>query len=232
MFSFAVCDDERKTADDISDRIYNCFVQKNEEISIMKFSDGNSLLGSSEYFDAVFLDVKMPAPDGRETAHLLRNSGFDGFIIFITVLEDYVYDSFEVSPFDFIVKPINAERFQRTLVRLKNSMESRKQTVMIRTNDKKRLIRLCDIVYCEVLNRQIYIHTKDGETVSFYGKIEDFETSLNGNFFKCHRSFIVNLNCIKSFSKNSAEMSDGSLIPISRLRKKEFERALIKQMRE
>lgn len=231
MLNFAVCDDDRKTADEISDRLYSYFKEKNKEINISELYDGNSLLCSSKSFDAVFLDIKMPNPDGMETARLLRKSGFDGFVIFITILEDYVYDSFELSPFDYIVKPINEERFLRTLSRLNNELESQKRTLIIQNNGEKRIIPVNEIVYCEVIDRQSFIHTKSGETISFYEKIENLESSLNRAFFKCHRSYIVNLSYITAFSNGTAHMSDGSLIPVSRLRKNDFEQALIKHMR-
>lgn len=231
MLNFAVCDDDRKTADEISDRLYSYFKEKNKEINISELYDGNSLLCSSKSFDAVFLDIKMPDTDGMETARLLRKSGFDGFVIFITILEDYVYDSFEVSPFDYIVKPINEERFLRTLSRLNNKLESQKRTLIIQNNGEKRIIPVNEIVYCEVIDRQSFIHTKSGETISLYEKIENLEKSLNSAFFKCHRSYIVNLSCITAFSNGTAHMSDGSLIPVSRLRTNDFEQALIKHMR-
>lgn len=231
MLSFAVCDDEIKTADEISGKIYGYFKEKNKQINISEFYDGKSLAGSSEGFDAVFLDVKMPSPNGIETARLLRKAGFDGFIIFITILEDYVYDSFEVSPFDYIVKPINGEKFLRTLMRLDNELEKRNRTLIIQTNGKKRVIYESDIVYCEVIDKRIFIHTQNGEAVSFYGKIESLEDTLGSVFFKCHRSYIVNLGCITAFSNGTVHMSEGSRVPVSRLRKKEFEQALIKQMR-
>lgn len=231
MFCFAVCDDERKAADGISDSICDFFNEKNIRTDITKFYGGSSLLDSPKSFDAVFLDVKMPAPNGMETARFLREAGFDGFIVFITVLEDYVYDSFEVSPFDYIVKPIDRVRFSRTLSRLCNALESKKRTLVIRSDNEKRVLCVNEIVYCEVMDRRIYIHMQSGETVSFYGKMEDFEKMLNSNFFRCHRSYIINPDCVAAFSGGNAHMSDGSLIPVSRLRKKEFEQALIKRMR-
>ena len=231
MFCFAVCDDEIKSADGISERICGYFNEKNIRTDITKFCGGTSLLDSQKNFDAVFLDVKMPAPDGIETAHFLRRSGYDGFIVFITILEDYVYDSFEVSPFDYIVKPVDTERFSRTLSRLSSALERKKRTLVIRSDNEKRVLSANEIVYCEVIDRRIYIHMQSGETVSFYGKMEDVEGLLYNNFFKCHRSYIINLDCAVSFSGATVCMSDGSLIPVSRLRKKEFEQALIRQMR-
>lgn len=227
MYSFAVCDDEQETADGISDRLYGYFGKKGKQINVSVFYSGASLLGSVKGFDAVFLDVKMPAPDGIEAARSLRKAGFEGIIVFITVLADYVYDSFEVTPFDYIVKPINEGRFLQTLSRLDDKLESNNRRLIIQNNGNKRIIHINDIVYCEVIDRRVYIHTVRGEVVSFYGTLEGLEGSLGGVFFKCHRSYIVNLSRITDFSNGAVRMSDESRIPVSRLRKKELEQALI-----
>ena len=129
------------------------------------------------------------------------------------------------------MKPVDTERFSRTLSRLSSALERKKRTLVIRSDNEKRVLSANEIVYCEVIDRRIYIHMQSGETVSFYGKMEDFEGLLYNNFFKCHRSYIINLDCAVSFSGATVCMSDGSLIPVSRLRKKEFEQALIRQMR-
>ena len=68
----------------------------------------------------------MGEPDGLETAKELRGRGYGGFLIFITVLQEYVFNAFEVQAFDYLVKPLQEDNFSRTMSRLLLSIRSHK----------------------------------------------------------------------------------------------------------
>lgn len=93
MINIAICDDEPSMVSELEKRTKRFFT----ETDIAKFYDGSSLLQSctAEDYDIIFLDIIMNAPDGMETARRLRDQGFDGYLIFVTVLEDYVFDAFD-----------------------------------------------------------------------------------------------------------------------------------------
>ena len=233
MINIAICDDEPCMVNELEMRAKSFFTETETDIS--KFYDGTSLLKSCADidYDVIFLDIKMKAPDGMETARRLRDQRFDGCLIFVTILEDYVFDAFEVSAYDYLVKPVDNDKFLRTMNRLQKRLES--SFLTIQKENESRLLALDEIVYCEVLNRKIYIHTVNDETVDYYDKIEDLETKLkrlSRSFFRCHRSFLINLDHLNGFGKDSAHMYGGAEVPVSRLRRKEFETAVINYMKD
>ena len=235
MINIAICDDEKKTVRELESLTKSFFNQSGTETDIVGFYDGASLLESASAtdYDVIFLDIKMSAPDGMETARKLREMRFKGYIIFVTVLEDYVFDAFEVSAYDYLVKPVENEKFLRTMSRLQKQLES--SFITIQRDGQNYFLNLDDILYCEVLNRKIYIHTLDRGTFDYYGKIEDLEKRLTGsnrNFFRCHRSFLVNLAHLNGFGHGYAFLADGEKIPVSRLRKDAFETAVSKYIAE
>ena len=107
MIHIAVCDDEKYMSDAIRTMVYDFFRRKNMETVIWQFSGGKELLESDKTIDILFLDIQMKDMDGMETARILRGRKFKGFLIFITVLKEMVFDSFEVQAYDYLLKPIN-----------------------------------------------------------------------------------------------------------------------------
>ncbi|MCH5194385.1 MAG: response regulator transcription factor [Oscillospiraceae bacterium] len=235
MINIAICDDEPGMVNDLEIRAKSFFTGTGTEAKISKFYDGTSLINSCDAadYDVIFLDIKMDAPDGMETARRLRARRFDGYLIFVTILEELVFDAFEVSAYDYLVKPVSNDKFLRTMKRLQKRLDSSFLTVQ--KEGERRFLALNEIVYCEVLNRKIYIHTVDGETIDYYDKIDSLESRLKksgSSFFRCHRSFLINFEHLNGFGKDTAHMYGGAEIPISRLRREDLETAVITYLKD
>ena len=104
MINIAICDDEVYMLNLLTEKVLGFFKQENMEITIFRFQNGEALLDYDKKLDIVFLDIQMGEPDGLETAKELRGRGYGGFLIFITVLQEYVFNAFEVQAFDYLVK--------------------------------------------------------------------------------------------------------------------------------
>lgn len=230
MLNAAICDDEKYFLDSLSEDIKDIFRGYDAEICVAEFSDSASLLASKKDFDIIFLDINMKSPDGLETARILRSRGYGGYLVFITALRDSVFDAFEPRAFDYIVKPIDKKRLQITLERLLRSIRANEERLFIRTKDNSRIILFSDIIYCEVINRKVSLHMKNGETFTYYDKIEALESRLDRRFFKCHRSFLVNLSFVRGSSGGMICVSNGEKIPLSRLKAEEFAKAMMEFM--
>lgn len=90
---------------------------------------------------------------------------------------------------------------------------------------------LSQIVYCEVIGRKIYIHLAEGKTVSYYERMESIERRLNGRFFRCHRSYLVNLDYVCGCKGGRVRLPQGEEIPVSRLRERELMQTLLYHMK-
>jgi len=87
-------------------------------------------------------------------------------------------------------------------------------------------------VYCEVINRKVYLYLKDGAVIDYYEQIDTLEKKLDRRFFRCHRSYLVNLQYLKSYKPCIASLITGQTIPVSRLRNDAFAAAVLRHMKE
>ena len=233
MISIGICDDETYMLDLLAEKTDAFFAHENMDVEILRFSSGRELLDHPGKLDVLFLDIRMESPDGFETARKLRRRGFDGFQIFVTVLEDYVFDAFEVEAFGYLVKPLADHLFQRTMKRLLSALKaSRKALLLVQKGKEWSVIRFDDIMYCEVINRKVYLHLQDHTVLDYYDKIETLARKLDARFFRCHRSYLLNLQYLKAYKGGQAHLRNDERIPISRLRQNEFSSALFQYMKE
>ena len=200
--------------------------------SVSSFSDSRALLASNDDFDLIFLDVRMEQPDGVETARILRKRGSHSLLVFVTVLKEYVFDVFEVEACDYLLKPLDNIRFRRTMDRAVRSLEQRTaKSIVVRKGTSCEVILLSRIVYCEVQGRKIYIHQKDGRVTDYYDKMQAFEQRVDARFFKCHRSYLVNLDYVRGCNNGQVMLPQGGRIPVSRLREQDLIEALLRYRR-
>lgn len=179
MINIAVCDDEKCMSEKIEKLIEDFFRKKNTNISVSEYSSGEELLKSNERIDILFLDIGMRGMDGIETARKLRECRFHGFLIFITVLKEMVFQSFEVQPFDYLVKPVQEEHFEKTMERLFLSMQDRlspeKANLLVQKGCESNIIFFQDIICCEIIDRKVYLYLVSGEVIDYYDRIENLE---------------------------------------------------------
>ncbi len=232
--TFAICDDEPLMAQELAGHLADYMEERSlTDYSVSDFPNGCALLESGGSFDAVFLDIQMEQPDGMETARLLRQRGDHTLLIFVTVLKECVFDSFQVEAFDYLLKPLDSVRFRQTMDRVLRSLEQRTaEDIVIQRGTGCEVVLLSDIVYCEVLGRKVYLHKKDGTVSDYYDKLEGLERRVDGRFFKCHRSYLVNLDYVRGCQGGQVLLSGGERIPASRLRERELTQALLRHMKE
>ena len=234
MIKFAICDDEPMMAQALAGHLADYMKEKSmTAYSVSSFPDGGTLLDAVDRFDVIFLDIQMEQPDGMETAKLLRQRGDHSLLVFVTVLKECVFDSFQVEAFDYLLKPLGSARFYQTMDRVLRSLEQRTaEDIVIQRGTGCEVVLISDIVYCEVLGRKVYLHKQDGTVSGYYDKLEDLERRLDGRFFKCHRSYLVNLDYVRGCQDGQVLLSLGERIPASRLRERELTQALLRYMKE
>ena len=234
MIKFAICDDEPLMAQELADHLAD-YMKENliTAYSLSSFSDGRALLDAIDRFDVIFLDIQMEQPDGMETAKLLRRRGDHSLLVFVTVLKELVFDAFQVEAYDYLLKPLDRARFKQTMERVLRSLDRKTaEDIVIQRGTGCEVVLLSDIVYCEVLGRKIYLHKHDGTVSDYYDKLEDLERRVDGRFFKCHRSFLVNLDYVRGCQDGQVLLAQGERIPASRLRERELTQALLRYMKE
>ncbi len=234
MLKIAVCDDEPFMLEDISGRVSKYMEETRAgPYSVDGFPNSRLLLESDQDFDLIFLDIQMERPDGMETAKILRERRSQSLLIFVTVLKECVFDAFEVEAYGYLLKPLDGGSFERTMDRAVRTLEQRRtRGVVVQRGTSSEVVLLARIVYCEVQGRKVYIHQADGEVIDCYERLDSFERRVDGRFFRCHRSYLVNLAYVRGCRGGQIMLFQGGQIPVSRLREPELKRALLRYMRE
>ncbi|NND73334.1 MAG: response regulator transcription factor [Rhodothermales bacterium] len=172
-------------------------------------------------FDLVFLDIQMPNGSGFD---VLTEIGIDKMppTIFVTAHDSYAAKAFEVHAVDYILKPVEKERFDDAVDRVIQSNERsglelshgklqalvaqmeiethRLQRIMVRTNDKIRFVRCVDIDWVESAGNYVKIWT-NGKSYLVRRTMKSLEEALDPNYFvRIHRSTIVNLERVETLS--------------------------------
>ena len=234
MIKFAICDDEPAMARELAGYLAR-YLEEHEvtAYSVSNFSSGRALLEAADGFDVIFLDIQMEEPDGMETARLLRGQGNHSLLVFVTVLMELVFDAFQVEAYDYLTKPLDAARFARTMDRVLQTLEQRTAaSIVIQQGSGCEVVPLSDVVYCEVLGRKVYLHKADGTITGYYDRLEQLERRVDGRFFRCHRSYLVNLDHVRGCQAGKVLLSQGERIPVSRLRERDLTRALLLHMKK
>jgi two-component system LytT family response regulator len=192
--------------------------------------------------DLVFLDVEMPKYAGYEIVKFFDNIDFH--MIFITAYEEFALKAFEVNAIDYLLKPIDRNRLFDSIDRFKIALESK----AINANYKELLEELSEedtrsVIYSEsgkksaIKNREVLaisaqgayslIHLINGKELTVSKNIGTLSESYQDdcNFYRSHKSWLVNCSHIESYSKSkeTIKMSSGLVCKLSRFKKAEFE---------
>lgn len=227
LIQIAICEDETYMLNDIKIKI-NEYLKKVEiEARIFSFNSGIALIHSNEYFDIIIMDIKMSELNGMETVRLLRKDGINSQVIFVTSSNEYVFQAFDVDAVHYLMKPVSNKDLFRALDKaVKHTEEVDKQSITITKGGLVRIIHFRDIVYCEAIDHKIYICTSNSK-VDYYGKLDTLQEELDKRFFRCHRSYIVNMNYVSGREKDFIIMTNGDRIFLSRRRQRLFSEKLL-----
>ena len=183
--------------------------------------------------DLIFLDIQMPKLTGIDFLKTLKNPPK---VIFTTAFRDYAIDGFELEVVDYLLKPIPFDRFLKAIGRViqqplstpvenKIVSEPTEQPIFFKVDKKMVKIKVCDILYIESIKDYVKVKTPDKEIIT-QQKISYLEESLPKHIFiRIHRSFIVSVHKIESYSATEVEIGKIQL-PIGRNYKNEVLKAL------
>ncbi len=208
----AICDDEEKVREILLRKVGAAF----PEDPIDTFSSGEELLKASEVPDILLLDIKMPGISGMEVAKRLRERTDKMVIIFITGEEQYVFDSFDVQAFHYLVKPFSDQKLEEVLNKAKELItkekrQPEKKYVMVNSGGSHIRICLSDVIYAEVFNSKVIVHTTDSD-IQYYGRLTELEKLAGEDFFRTHRAYLVHLKYVKKYDATNVYLKKGQAL--------------------
>lgn len=190
-------------------------IEKVEGVKVVaEVEDGRTLLQNVEEYspDVIFLDVDMPEVDGLDASRQIAELNPKIFIVFATAYPQYTQQAFEVYAFDYLVKPFKPSRIEKTMVRIQELItEHRRASVIpgrqvepnyaarklvVQYKRHKIFVNLSEIVLITRDNRKTFIYTPE-KVYRASDSLGELENKLEGStFFRCHQSFIVNLDMV------------------------------------
>ena len=230
----AICDDEKNIRELIASKVLKHY----PEAEIIFFSSGEELLLSDKNIDILFWDIQMSGRNGMETARELRKKDKTVILIFVTAMEEYVFQAFDVRAFHYIVKPIDDTKFSDVLSRAIDecysqgidTREPEPNYVMINHGGVHTKVKIDDIVYAEVFNRKVVIHKMNDE-IEYYGKMSDLEAVAGDSFFRPHRAYLVNFKYVEKYDATTIYLEKGTAL-MAKLKFPEFVKKYLKYIQK
>lgn len=170
-------------------------------------------------FDILFLDVLMPGETGIDAAAEIRKCDSNVKIIFLTSSSEFAVQSYAVGAYFYQLKPIGRESFFRLMDSVLSACEKeQKESIILRCKSGITKLELQKLEYCEVLHRTLFIHMADGRILECSGSLDEMSRQLEpyGCFYRPHRSYLINLEYVKTLSYRGIIMSCQTEIPIPR----------------
>ncbi len=241
----AICDDEEILRKTLRQKIETHCKKMGIPCRIYGFESGDKLLALPDENtpDILFLDIQMPGKNGMRTARELRSKNHDVILVFVTALPEYVYEAFDVNAFHYLVKPFDDKKLYQVLdnalrqyaeraispaapqnksanqIANAESQNSRSapRAILVKRGGLSTKVLLTDIIYAEVFNRKIMLHTVNGD-IEYYGKLTDLCAQTGADFYRTHRAYLVNLQYVEKYNADTIWLDAGA-VPVS---KKQF----------
>jgi len=243
MLKAYIVDDEPLARDEIK-----FLLTRSKQVEIMGESDclEEAIAAISELNpDIVFLDIELADNNGIHLAEQIESLELSPAIVFATAYDEYAVQAFELNAVDYILKPYDENRIQKTLKKIKKIRNNMIQNIPIHppshsdrngkipVNVDERIILLTyeNILYLESSEGKCTIQTI-GQKYKISEALVTLEKKLNKEqFLRVHRSFIVNLDHINEIepwfnSTYNLIMKDSSKVPVSRTYVKELKQLL------
>lgn len=231
MLTIAICDDESHMLNDLKTKVHKHMHNLETAVKIICFTSGLSLLHAVQCFDVIIMDIKMMGMDGMEVVRRLREKGVHSQVIFVTSCKEYVFQAFDVDAIHYLVKPVSENDLFHALDKaIMRCEQVDAQTITITKGNAVQVIPLREILYCEAVNHKIDIRTTTGR-FDYYNKLDTLQAQLDERFFRCHRSYLVNMNFVAGKDGDSVIMINGDKVLVSRRKQQQFSQQLLSFIR-
>lgn len=224
MLNIVICEDEIEQQEILKDYLEQILNEINIKYEILIFNSGEELFNNySENIDIFLLDIQMDGLNGMEVARKIRQiDKKEVEIIFTTSLIEYIQEGYEVRAYRYLLKPIKLEDLKKHIILCIEELTKNKESY-IAVNEKNNTckVKISEITYIEIQKRKMTIHTIN-EDYTINSSMSKLENELSKyNFYRCHKSFMVNIDFIKNIKQYIAILDNKEEVPISRYRFKE-----------
>lgn len=215
MLKIAICEDHVEFGQQVAQAVKQVLQDHHVPHHITVVQTGECLLAAG-VFDIVLLDIELPGQNGIEIATAMRRQGNLCNIVFLTSHPKYVFSAFDVEASNYLLKPIDQRKLEKTLMKLVHKHNEEAQACYtVKCGTQVHRVPFTQIEFAEIFGRKVTLHTP-GRTFVFNGKLEELEQAFPGGFFRCHKSYLINLSKIISYDRACAVLQGGQTVPIAR----------------
>lgn len=216
-----LCDDEVHIHDTI-DKLLFIYAQRNNiSCHLIHYNSAGNLLEAQDELDVLLLDIEMPGMDGIEAAFKLRDRGIEYKIVMLTAREDRFRDAFKIGAFRFVSKPIEEKELFKAIDDVRKYLVGLTKVIVFRDGVVFEIVQR-DILYIEANQSATLLFTRHSEYRSEQSLANWMQVLDRQIFFRCHRSYIVNMGKIDEIGKDTISMVTGDKIKLSRRLKTPF----------
>lgn len=222
MIKIAICEDEKEQQDLLKTHINQIFKDLPIKYSLYTFNSGEELLKNyPKNIDVFLIDIQLNEINGIDTARKIRETDNKAEIIFITSLIEYALEGYEVRAYRYLIKPVKYDDLKTHILNCIKEIDIKNRYIIIKEQGNRIKLDISEITYIEVQKENITIHTLN-KTYEIKGTMNNIEKEINcSRFYRCHKSFLVNLEHIKSIKQYIAVLENSEEVPISRYRFKD-----------
>ena len=212
MIKVLIVDDEPLARENL-----RVFLQEQSDIEIVgECSNAVEGIGAVHKLrpDVLFLDIQMPRISGLEMVGML-DPEHRPYIVFLTAFDEYAIKAFEEHAFDYLLKPLSEERFQKTMDLCQNELAKHIRYIEVKESRTLVKIPLNEIIYTDYYNHYIQIHT-GARLIRSYQQFDVFSPLLlcYPQFLCCYRNCIVNMDHIEKSTDEGFVMDNQELVTV------------------
>lgn len=219
MIKIAVCDDEKSQLEYLSNVIkkWSDIMNKPCTLSLFESAEEFWFNYGKNRFDIAVLDIQMSGQNGMELAKELRKLNDKICIIFVTGISDFIGEGYNVYAVNYLLKPIDENRlFDALTAASERNINSDNKKIVLETDGETLAVYEDEIEYLGAFSHSTSVFTESG-ALEVQSGMNSVMGKLSANkFVKCHRSYVINLKCVKLIKKYEILLDSGKTVPISR----------------
>lgn len=210
-----ICDDEPEMRSLVERYTRSWAAQSGRACEIECFPSAEALLFAETAFDVLLLDIQMPGMDGIALSRKIREKDERVQLVFITSVPDFIGEGYEVAALHYLLKPVKSEKLAAVLDRACKNLKVAEAMLTLQVEGEIQMIPLNAISYLEAKGHYVTLHTDNG-TFEKKSTLPEMLGRLDSRFYRCQRSYAVNLYRIRKVSRTEVELLDGARVPLSR----------------
>ena len=217
-FKLAICDDEQTQIEYVTSLASSWSEREGHTCEVRSFPSAEAFLFAYEddkAYDILLLDIEMGRMNGVDLAKTIRQFNDTIQIVFITGFPDFIGEGYEVSALHYLMKPVSEKKLHMVLNKAAANLAKAEKRLCVTFDRQVDYVPLSQITYIEAQKQYVEIHTS-GELYRMKASLTDVETQIDEYFFRCQRSFVVNLRYVMRIKNDCVVLKNGVEVPISR----------------